>query len=92
MLTVNEVKREIDKAIKNFGEYNYYDKGPHEVMPLDVLLNKTKDMTGKEIADLLVEVRKHKYGDEFVSKVFVNLQEREDMEDLYNDARIIDLF
>lgn len=93
MITSKEIEVEIKKALKQFGEYSYLDKGPDEVMDMDAICKRTEDMSAKQIADVLAEVRKDKeFGDRFVETILYNLQDRDGMDDLYSDRRVSDLY
>ena len=92
MITEQECLKRIKTAIKQFGEYSYYDKGPTEVMDMGEIDLQMKDMNSKQIGDLLMCMRKKKYGEEFVREVLCCLQDRKDLDDLYDDERVSDLF
>ena len=43
MITVQEIKRQLDSAIKTFGEYTYQDRGAEEIMDLDPIEKELRD-------------------------------------------------
>jgi len=92
MLTEKECIAAVRAAIKQFGEYNYFDKGPQEVMDIPAFAKKTSDMTAVQIADVFAAIRQRKYGEEFVRTMLVELQEYPAMDALYEDARLADLY
>jgi hypothetical protein len=94
LITAKECIAKIRQAIKTFGTYSYDDKGPGEVMDMPAIIKAMEDMTGKQIADVLADIRsKYKAnGERFIGEVMVDLQGRSDIEDMYEDERISDLF
>lgn len=94
MITAKECIGEIKTALKQFGEYSYYDKGPNEVMDMpSICFKRMSDMDAKQIADVLAEVREYKHGERFVSEVLVDLQESaQKLDALYEDKRLADLY
>lgn len=61
-------------------------------MDLDGLEEKTKEMSGKQLADVLVEVAEFKHGEPFVRELLCDLQDREDLGELYDDERLTAYF
>jgi hypothetical protein len=92
MITAQDCIDAIDIALIKFGTYSYYDKGAHEVMDIDAIEEQMKDMSASQIADVLADVRKHKHGEEFVQTMMCNLDTRDDLNDLYADERVSDLY
>lgn len=92
MITEKECLQRIKTAIKQFGEYSYYDKGPTEVMDMVEIDSRMKGMNSKQLGDLLASIRRKKYGVEFVREVLCCLQDRKDLDDLYEDERVSDLY
>lgn len=84
MITTQECRKLIKEAIKKFGEYNYFDKGPDEVMDMNSIMSRMKDMNGEQILSLLEEIVTDEYGAEFVRTCLVDLQDREDLDNMYN--------
>jgi hypothetical protein len=91
-MTVKEVNKLINQAIKKFGSYNYLDKGPEEVMDMGAIVEQLSAMPVNDVADLLAEVREGEYGEDFVSSVLCSMQEDSKMSKLYEDKRISDLY
>jgi hypothetical protein len=94
MITAKQINLLIKEAIKNFGEYNYFDKGSQEVMNLQFIYNKMSKMKAKEVADVLAEVKRtnKKYGEEFVRSMLFCLQDVDNFDDLYEDKKLKGLF
>jgi len=96
MITAKEITAEIKQAIKQFGEYSYHDKGPQEVMDVDAIRGRMSDMSAEQIADMLAEVRGyHKAsgeGERFVETMLCLLDDRRDLDALYADERVNDLY
>ena len=59
-MTKEEVIKKIDEALKQFGEYDYYDKGAHEILNVGEIVDKIVDKykTPQKIAKFLKEVYK----------------------------------
>jgi hypothetical protein len=51
-----DIMEELDDALKTFGAYQFGDKGPHEVMNINGIRNKLKELPIKEIAETLSQV------------------------------------
>lgn len=79
-ITAQECCNQIDKALKVFGEYNYYDKGPYEVMDMRKIMKRFNAMPATEVRDVLLEVMKHPHGEKFATVVLDNSQGRSDEE------------
>ena len=92
MITAKECLLFINEALKKYGTYNYADKGPDEVMDMPSIEKKMEDMSAKQLADLCAELRKSPFGELFVSCVLVDLQSRDDLDDLYTDDRLRGLY
>ncbi len=56
---------EIKKALKQFGTYNYYDKGPEEVMDTSLPLEALLDQTPEEIIVTLLQLKEYEDGAPF---------------------------
>ena len=74
-MTSKSIILDIKSALKQFGEYSYYDKGPSEVMDMDSYYREFKSMTPGDTEKILLEVLKNKHGELFVSDVLGNLQD-----------------
>ena len=79
MITSREIIDQIDKALKQFGEYSYLDKGAEEVMDVGKISARLKDMSVIEILTVLEEVEKeHRLPEPFLSEVIMSLQDWQD--------------
>lgn len=96
MITAERCIKEIESAMKKYGEYNYFDKGASEVMDMDFVCTFFADMTPKQLADVLAEVRaydkEHEAGHIFVREVLGMLDSDDKWASLYEDERISDLY
>ena len=96
MITAEVIRVGIQTALKQFGSYSYFDKGPEEVMDLDAIVEAAKDTPAKELSDVLYDVRKFhhlsdKAGEVFVTSFLACIQDREDFEQVV-DSRLSDLY
>lgn len=92
MITAKQCITQINKAVRQFGEHNYYDKGPQEVMDIAAVCKSMEGMTAEQIGDVLNTVKESKHGEQFVSTMLVSLQDRTDLDALYEDTRFSELF
>lgn len=93
MITAQECSELIDKAIKSFGEHSYYDKGPTEVMDFKYITDKLMNMSGQQIADMLVElIYLNDYGVSFTKAVMSAMDDCTDIDALYIDDRLVGLY
>jgi len=88
MLTAKECQEKIEYAIEEFGRYNYYDKGAAEVIDMNVLIERTEDMSAQQVIDLLLEVLKHKHGEEFVRYFVCMIDDREDFDTILENSKL----
>jgi len=78
-ITAKEIIEKIDEALKQFGEYNYEDKGAREVMDLGEIAKRLKEMDASEIVAVLTEVEKnHRYPEPFLRDIISSLDNWED--------------
>jgi hypothetical protein len=79
-MTAEEIKKDIRAAIKQFGEYQFFDKGLYETMDVDKYKKMFVGMSAKEAADLMIAVIKadKKYGEHFVMGVLINMDDQPD--------------
>lgn len=77
MLTAEKCVADINDAVTNYGVITYYDKGPFEVMDIDIHVNAIKKMEPDEAATILSEVLKTEHGEPFVRSVLIGLDEWE---------------
>lgn len=69
---------DINKALRQFGEYTYYDKGAEEVFDVDALVSELRPLTGDEIGQILADVLTYEHGRPVVSSVLSALDNVED--------------
>ena len=75
---------ELNNALNQFGTYTYQDKGPHEVMYINKYVNDLKSLNMKEIAEILTYILdNHDLGEELVSAIIGDMDDREDFEELF---------
>lgn len=80
-LHVKRILEDINKAIKQFGEYAYFDKGAQEVMDIDSWIYSFRRLPASEAAAVLRSVvdNSPQYGELFVSAVLTELQEWDEL-------------
>lgn len=94
MIDAQECIDAIKKALVDFGESPYYDKGAHEVMDMSKFDKKFKEMNVEDVRAVLEEVLEHEHGNPFVNSAihgldhmpeewFSSLLESEDLAELY---------
>jgi len=67
---VKEIIEQLDAALKQFGEYPYYDKGPREVMDVDSIVNRLRPLPGTEAGAILRMVaEEHEHGRHLVNHI-----------------------
>lgn len=69
---------DINKALRQFGEYTYYDKGADEVFDVDALVAELRPLSGDEIGQILADVLTYEHGRPLVSSVLSALDGVED--------------
>ena len=78
-ITAEEIMKQIDEALRSFGEYTYEDKGAEEVMDVYSIVNSLKEMQTKEILTVLQTVEKeHKCAGRLLTAIAMSLQEWQD--------------
>jgi len=78
-ITSKEIVEEIKEAISMFGSYTYGDKGPQEVMDIDSIVDRLKELPVEDIITVLTEVRQRSGDAEpFLTVVAYSLQEWDD--------------
>ena len=55
------IKKSIDEAIREYGEYHFFDKGPYEVLDYDSLLNEMKSLSEEDSIKIINDL--DDYGD-----------------------------
>jgi hypothetical protein len=59
-VTADDIRAEVKKALKEFGRYQFGDKGAREVMFLEPILTHLKSLTAEDARALLEDVAKSK--------------------------------
>ena len=78
--TVDNLHDEINEAIKQFGEYSFYDKGPDEIMNIGPYITEAESMTPNDVADVLVQLAKlGRYEEFFAERMISYLAEQPDV-------------
>ena len=62
----DEIITAIKAALKQFGEYNYYDKGPDEVMETEELLSKMEALSDEDLAKVCCDLIEYEHGQEWI--------------------------
>lgn len=50
------IKQNIDEAVEQFGSYSFNDKGPHEVLDYDYILNTIRKLKPLEIKKVIEQI------------------------------------
>jgi len=83
---------ELDLALKRFGTYSFDDKGPVEVMGLQELDLKFRELTPDEAADILVALSKcplfEGRPESLVSSLIIDMQ---DWDELFETGKLDDI-
>lgn len=53
------IKNSIDESIQKFGSYNFFDKGPWEVLDYDTILNEMKSLDPTDAVKVCEELYSH---------------------------------
>jgi len=69
-----KITEKIEEALKLFGEYNYYDKGPHEVMDVNPLVAEIEKLSDEELADVCIDLMNHPHGTFFMDSFIEDLE------------------
>lgn len=56
MITSADIIKQLTEALEKFGTHAFYDKGPDEVMNIDMISIELKTMTAEEVGTILKEV------------------------------------
>ena len=77
------IMSDLSQALKDFGTYTFWDKGPHEVMAINELAEEVQALPPKEAAEVLIEVaqqKKHKgAGLQVAGAIVLELQEWDEL-------------
>lgn len=73
-------------ALKKFGEYNFFDKGPQEVMNIDELAARFRTVSPDHAVDTFKDILKDKeYGKRLTSAILLELQDWDELWDKHGD-------
>jgi len=77
-ITAKEIMEKIDKALKQFGEYNYFDKSANEIMDISEIYSRLKDLPAEKIISILEDVNKnHNAPGPFLEAITLSFQDEE---------------
>lgn len=62
-MTGKEIIKDLEAALKMFGTYSYYDKGPHEVMDVESIASELRLISAKDAGTIMKEVGAHEHGE-----------------------------
>ncbi len=81
----NKIKEDLHSAIKDFGEYSFFDKGPDEVMDIDSIVTELEKLPLNQIGKILSSIldEEEKYGRNLAESLVGSLDHREDFEELF---------
>lgn len=86
---VTEMLEEIELALKRFGEYTYLDKGPGEVMDVDVFVGEVRQLPVAEAGEVLLELAAaSSYGAQLASDLLCDMQ---DWDEIFDNEEVADL-
>lgn len=79
----NECLSKLKIALKKFGDYNFFDKGPSEVMDIRYLAKRFRELNVNDAIETFKGILKEpEYGERLASSIFCEL---EDWDDLWNN-------
>lgn len=88
-IDVESMIQDIQVALDQFGEYQYMDKGPSEVMDVDRWVQQVRDMPVEVASDVLLQLAGTGYlGEMLASEILLNLQ---DWDELFENKDVADL-
>jgi len=86
---VEQMLAAIEVALKQFGEYTYLDKGPGEVMDVDMYVEVVGKMSPDEVADSLIRLAEtSQYGAALASAILMDLQH---WDELFENEEVAEL-
>lgn len=75
-----ECMHELAVALKKFGTYSFFDKGPSEVINIDALSSRFRAVGADHATEAFKDILKDKeYGKRFVSSILVCLQDWDEL-------------
>ena len=84
-MTATDITDSLEVALKQFGTYNYYDKGVDEIFNAHPIEEYLKTLSGKDAGKLMKEVAKHEHGQHLIDHLAEGL---EDQPDAWFDAML----
>ncbi len=88
-----EIIQAIKDGLKKFGEYNYYDKGPSEVMFMEKWTKQLRALGAEEAAKVLLVVLQYEHGEPFARHIVVDWDTRDDFDTLLDqNQRLSNLY
>jgi hypothetical protein len=76
---VNKITTALDEGLKRFGTYNYYDKGPDEIMDVRTLSAQLVVLSKEDITFVLNGVKNYgEHGEHLANSFLVDLQDLPD--------------
>jgi hypothetical protein len=79
VIDLKNITDAIDEAIKQFGVYNYTDKGAEEtVADFDVICYAIESLPAQEAVTLLKALAQHEYGEQAVNDIITSLDDQPD--------------
>lgn len=85
-------KAKIKEALKMFGEYPYYDKGPHEVMDIDELVREAEKLPIEELISELNLLAAYEHGEPAVNAILHSVDEDQKFEKLFEDDDLSEMY
>lgn len=78
-ITVGDIIGQLEEALVEFGTYSFDDKGPHEVMDLDPITKRLKELEADDAGYILKEViARHERGQILVTSIVNSLDDQPD--------------
>ena len=82
----DECMHELKVALKKFGTYSFFDKGPQEVMNIDAIAAKFRTVSVDHVAETFRDILKDKeYGERLASSILLCLQDWDELWDKHGD-------
>ena len=80
LMTADDIRKKVNDALREFGRYQFGDKGAREVMDLEPIVEHLKTLPAEEARDLLVAVAATKkngqYCNQLVGELVIELQDQ----------------
>lgn len=82
----------IKEALRLFGEYPFYDKGPNEVMDIDELVREAKKLPIEELISELKLLATYEHGEPVVSVILHSVDEDPKFKKLFEDDDLFEMY